>query len=133
MAYWYACDVIKVTAPAGGTQLGESGVRIMPMILVDKTETWTVTHMQSLSTRNVTFGNMRKTTGVAFEVAYETDNPEPEMSLIRTEDPIPQTVIDEVNAVAGGGQFIVHIDTIAERDALYAAYPSLQGRFPDQP
>lgn len=135
MAYWYACDVIKVEAPESGSDLHESGssVRYYAMLMLDSVETWKVTHLQSGVSRNVTWGGVRLTTRQDLSIAYEEDNAEPEVALIRTEEPIPQAVLDEVNAVAGGGTFIVHIDTVAERNALYTAYPSLQNRWPDQP
>jgi len=135
MAYWYACDVIKVEPLSGSSALVSTSAtrRYFPMLMLDATETWKVTHLQSGTVRNVTFGDMRHATPIGYGVAYEEDNPEPEVALVRTDEAIPQAVIDECNAVGPGGQFVVQIDTVAERNALYAAYPSLQGRFPDQP
>jgi|MudIll2142460700_1097286.scaffolds.fasta_scaffold00005_2 hypothetical protein len=133
MAYWYACDVITVTPPASGTKIKEVTGGTYPMLFIDTTETWTVRHNQSGQTRNVTYGGLEVGCPVEAGYAYEEDNAIPEICLVRTEEPIPQAVIDRVNAVAGGGQFVVEIDTIAKRDALYAAYPSLQNRFADQP
>jgi len=134
MPYWYACDVIKVERPTN-SQLEEAGsaVQFYAMLMVDDIETWTITHMPSQITRNVNRGGMRLTTRQGLSIAYEEDNAEPEMCLIRSEEEIPQAVLDEVNAIGGGGTFIVHIDTAGERNALYAAYPSLQNRWPDQP
>jgi hypothetical protein len=135
MAFWYACDVIKVEPLSGGSDLLSTAAtkRVFPMLIIDAVETWKVTHIQSGTVRNVTFGDVRKAWDGEFGIAYEEDNSEPEVALVRTEEAIPQGVIDECNAVGPGGQFVVPIDTIAKRDALYAAYPSLQGRFPDQP
>lgn len=133
MAYWYACDVITVSPPAGGTKIKDIMGGNYPMLFVDTTESWTVKHNQSGQTRNVTYGGLEIGCPVAAGYAMDSEHNPPEMCLVRTDDPIPQEVIDRVNAIAGGGQFIVQIDTLAERNALYAAYPSLQNRFPDQP
>lgn len=133
MAYWYACDVIQVSPPVGGTSIKEVMGGIYPMLFIDTTETWSVLHVQSGATRSVTYGGLEVGCPVAAGYAYETEHDPPEVCLVRTDEPIPQETIDRVNAIAGGGQFIVPIDTAAKRDALYAAYPSLQNRWPDQP
>lgn len=135
MAYWYAADVIKVEPLDGSSELMSTTAtkRIFPMLIVDATETWKITHLQSGTVRNVSFGDVRKAFTGEFGIAYEEEHEEPEIALIRTEEQIPQTIIDEVNSVGPGGEFLVAINTVAKKNALYAAYPSLIGRFPDQP
>jgi len=135
MAYWYACDVIKVEPLDGNSELISTSAtrRFFPMLMLEAAETWKITHIQSSTVRNVTFGEMKKGTMIGYSVAYEEDNAEPKVALVRTDEEIPQAEIDACNAVGPGGQFVVPIDTIGKRDALYAAYPSLQNRFPDQP
>jgi protein subunit release factor B len=134
MAYWYAVDVIKVEPVNDSSELMsvDATKRIFPMLIIETSETWKITHIQSGTVRNVTFGDVKKAWSGEFSVAYEEDNPEPEVALIRTEEEIPQSVLDECNAVGPGGQFVVKIDTVAKRNALYATYPSLEGRFADQ-
>lgn len=135
MAFWYLADVIAVEPPTTGSALlgSDTNRNVFPMLLVDAVEVWTVRHVKSGVERDVDRHGMRVAFLEEAGYAYEEDNPEPEVCLIRTEVAIPQAVLDECNAAAGGGTWVQQLTTAGQRDALYAAYPSLEGRWPDQP